>query len=234
MGLGAVLGEELMHKQGRVVNPAYLNYAMPRGRDLPAVRPILVEGHRDNGPYGAKSVGELPTCLAAPAVLNALYDATGIRFDSLPVTPDKVLAALRRPRRPASAAAPALAPPGSLADRPDASGLPARRALAPGPVRAQGRGRGTTGRGESFVATPETLAGDRWRPRPRRPLFGGGTDLNLQRRQGISRATDLVAIRQVAALRTPVVERDDGALEIGAAVTLQELLDHALVPQRAR
>src|SRR6185295_10653952 len=104
MGLGAVLGEELIYENGRPVNPAYLNYALPRAADLPRIRSILIEDPDPNGPYGAKSIGELGVIPVAPAVANAIYDAVGIRLRELPFTPDKVLAALaekegRRKRR---------------------------------------------------------------------------------------------------------------------------------------
>src|SRR5258705_257388 len=94
MGLGAVLGEELIYENGRLVNPAYLHYALPRAADLPRVRSILIEDPDPNGPYGAKSIGELGVIPAAPAVANAIYDAVGIRLRDLPFTPDKALAAL--------------------------------------------------------------------------------------------------------------------------------------------
>src|SRR5438045_3754530 len=94
MGLGAVLGEELIYENGRPVNPSYLNYALPRAADVPRVRPILIEDPDPNGPYGAKSIGELAVIPAAPAVANAIYDAVGIRLRELPFTPDKVLGAL--------------------------------------------------------------------------------------------------------------------------------------------
>src|SRR5439155_1575824 len=68
MGLGAALGEELIYEEGRLVNPAYLNYALPRAADLPRIRPILIEEGDPGGPYGAKSIGELSVIPAATAV----------------------------------------------------------------------------------------------------------------------------------------------------------------------
>src|SRR4029078_733473 len=103
MGLGAVLGEELIYEDGRAGNPAYLNYALPRAADLPRIRPILIAEGDPGGPYGAKSIGELSLIPAAPAVANAIYDAIGVRIRELPITPEKILRALakkeHRPRR---------------------------------------------------------------------------------------------------------------------------------------
>ncbi|MCQ0020961.1 molybdopterin-dependent oxidoreductase [Actinomadura madurae] len=93
-GLGAALGEELIRTEGRVVNPAYIDYAVPRAADVPAVRAVIVEGHDDAGPYGAKSVGEIPIIPPGAAIANAVYDAVGVRVRDLPITPDKVLRAL--------------------------------------------------------------------------------------------------------------------------------------------
>lgn len=229
MGLGAVLGEEIIVDGGRVVNPSYLNYAMPRASDLPQVRPILIEGATDNGPYGAKSVGELPICLAAPAVLNAIYDAIGIRFDSLPLTPDKVLAALRlRDGKPPREL--------KIWQRPSRWQIALVRRAYPLGLQSmlQRFGRKVANRVEP-VEIAEVLAptsanevlsalGDNT------AVLGGGTDLHLQRRQGISQHTRLVSLRLAHDL-TGVMEESAGDLRIGAATTLQELIDDPAVPQ---
>ena len=70
-------GEELIYENGRLVNPAYMHYALPRAADLPRVRPILIEDPDPNGPYGAKSIGELGIIPAAPAVANAVLRRGG-------------------------------------------------------------------------------------------------------------------------------------------------------------
>jgi CO/xanthine dehydrogenase Mo-binding subunit/CO/xanthine dehydrogenase FAD-binding subunit len=98
MGLGAALGEQLIYEAGRVVNPAYINYALPRVGDAPRVRAVLVEGPDPVGPYSAKGLGEITVVPAAPAVANAVYHAVGVRLRDLPITPDKVLHALRGDR----------------------------------------------------------------------------------------------------------------------------------------
>ncbi|WP_235737109.1 xanthine dehydrogenase family protein molybdopterin-binding subunit [Nocardioides alcanivorans] len=94
-GLGAALGENLHLEGGQVVNPSYLHYPMPRATTVPHVEVSLIEGPEPAGPFNAKSVGEIALIPAAPALLNAVYDATGIRFRSLPLSPDVVLNALR-------------------------------------------------------------------------------------------------------------------------------------------
>ena len=228
MGLGAVLGEELIHKEGRPVNPAYLHYALPRAADVPEVRPILIEGATDNGPFGAKSVGELPLVLAAPAVLNAVYDATEIRFDSLPLTPDKVLKALRdkegrAPRRY------------RLWRRPERWQIDLMRRAYPFGVHAimHRLGRKVAHRYHPPVAAPvshpvtaadlaaEAVSGH--------TVMGGGTDLRLQIRQGIQTPKAFASVRAVPEMRV-LDDLSDGALWIGGAVTLSEIIDSPSTP----
>src|SRR5205085_7001025 len=95
MGLGYALTEELkFDASGRVLNGSFVDYKIPTTRDMPRMTTILVEHSEPSGPYGAKSVGEVPINGPAPAIANALFDACGIRVRSLPLTPEKVLAAL--------------------------------------------------------------------------------------------------------------------------------------------
>ena len=95
MGLGFALLEEVVCEEGRVLNPFAFDYRTPRAGDLPELRTVLLE-HRDPvGPYGAKGVGEICMNPTAAAIANAVADAIGIRITSLPITPEKVLAALR-------------------------------------------------------------------------------------------------------------------------------------------
>ncbi len=77
------------------MNPAYLNYALPRASDLPRIRPILIEEGDPGGPYGAKSIGELSLIPAAPAIANAIYDAVGVRIYRQPITAEKIFDALQ-------------------------------------------------------------------------------------------------------------------------------------------
>ncbi len=95
IGLGYAFMEDYAVKDGRVLNPSFLNYKLPSALDIPEIEPIVVEqAHRD-GPYGAKGVGETTNVPLPPALANAIFDAVGIRIKSLPITPDKVLAALK-------------------------------------------------------------------------------------------------------------------------------------------
>lgn len=95
MGLGEALFEQVQFDAaGRPLNANFSDYKIPTAVDMPDVDCIVVESNEPNGPYGAKEVGEGAIMPTIPAVLNALYDATGIRFEKLPVTPEQVVAAL--------------------------------------------------------------------------------------------------------------------------------------------
>jgi len=97
MALGYALSEEVkFDEQGRVRNPGFVDYKVMSTLDMPAMTTFLVEDPEVTGPFGAKSAGEVPINCMAPAVANAVYDAVGIRIRSLPITPEKVLAALDR------------------------------------------------------------------------------------------------------------------------------------------
>ena len=94
MGLGFALLEEVVCEDGRVMNPFAFDYRTPRAGDMPEMTTVLLE-HRDpRGPYGAKGVGEICMNPTAAAIANAVADAIGTRITSLPITPEKVLAAL--------------------------------------------------------------------------------------------------------------------------------------------
>lgn len=72
-----------------------LDYKIPTVLEMPPVESILIETVDPEGPFGAKEVGQGPLLPVAPAVANAVYDALGIRADEVPITPDKVVRALR-------------------------------------------------------------------------------------------------------------------------------------------
>lgn len=86
--------EMLLDGQGRMINPSFLDYKILSSKDMPKLTTILVETEEPLGPYGAKSIGEVAINTATPAVLNAVFHATGIRFTKLPVRPEDVLRAL--------------------------------------------------------------------------------------------------------------------------------------------
>lgn len=95
MALGYALTEEIkFDEQGRVRNSGFVDYKVMSTLDMPQMTTILVEDAEETGPFGAKSAGEVPINGMAPALANALYDALGVRIRSLPITPEKVLAAL--------------------------------------------------------------------------------------------------------------------------------------------
>jgi 4-hydroxybenzoyl-CoA reductase alpha subunit len=104
MALGEVLMEEQAFRKGRHKIPSMLDYKSPTTLEMPPVESILVETLDPAGPYGAKECGQGPLLPVIPAVTNALADALGIDVDEVPITPDKVLAALegryRRPQMP--------------------------------------------------------------------------------------------------------------------------------------
>jgi len=96
MGLGQALMEEFPYFRGNILNPNLLDYRTLSPQQMPEVEVILVESEDPEGPYGAKECGEGPLLPILPAVANAVHDAVGVRLTSLPMTPDKVLAALER------------------------------------------------------------------------------------------------------------------------------------------
>jgi putative selenate reductase molybdopterin-binding subunit len=94
--LGYALSEEMMlDDSGRMVNPSFRDYKIFTAKDMPKLTTILVETEEPLGPYGAKSIAEVPINAPAPAVVNAIYHAIGVRFRKLPVRPEDVLRALR-------------------------------------------------------------------------------------------------------------------------------------------
>ncbi|HYK92562.1 MAG TPA: xanthine dehydrogenase family protein molybdopterin-binding subunit [Thermoplasmata archaeon] len=98
MGLGQFMGESMNFRGGRLLNPALLEYKIPMPQQMPRVEVLLVGDDDPEGPFGAKEAGEGPLVATLPAVGNAIYDALGVRFYDLPVTPDKVVRALERRR----------------------------------------------------------------------------------------------------------------------------------------
>lgn len=94
MGLGYSVTEQLIVREGKVVNPYFRDYKMATACDMPPITSILVETNDPAGPFGAKGLGEAGAICTAPAIANALFAATGVRLKALPLTPERVLEAL--------------------------------------------------------------------------------------------------------------------------------------------
>jgi 4-hydroxybenzoyl-CoA reductase subunit alpha len=95
MGMGQALTEEMIWKDGMLMNPGLLEYRSPSAVESPEVEPIIVESVDPEGPFGAKECSEGSLAATIPAIANAIYDAVGIRLHESPFTPERVLAGLR-------------------------------------------------------------------------------------------------------------------------------------------
>jgi CO/xanthine dehydrogenase Mo-binding subunit len=96
MGVGFALSEEMVFSSnGTLLTSSLSNYLIPTTVDMPEIEVIIVDNYDPTGPFGAKGVGEPTLVPTAAAILNAIYDAVGVRLYSLPATPEKVLKALR-------------------------------------------------------------------------------------------------------------------------------------------
>lgn len=94
-GLGTGIFEELIIKDGKVLNPDFVDYKIPTSDDMPEMIIKFVENSEETGPFGARGVAEPAMVPTAPAIANALYNAIGIRINSLPITSEKVLNAIK-------------------------------------------------------------------------------------------------------------------------------------------
>ncbi len=94
-GAGTALLEELVLRKGTPVNRNFRDYRIPTAMDAPEVTSIFVEAAHKDGPFGAKGVGEPALAPTAPAIGNAIYNAIGVRIKDLPITPEKILKALK-------------------------------------------------------------------------------------------------------------------------------------------
>jgi xanthine dehydrogenase molybdenum-binding subunit len=97
MGLGFALSEDYKKERGRNMNPNFLDYKVFSSADIKfPIHVECIETNDDAGPFGAKGVGEPGLVPTAPAIANAVYDAIGVRIKDLPITPEKILAALKK------------------------------------------------------------------------------------------------------------------------------------------
>jgi 4-hydroxybenzoyl-CoA reductase alpha subunit len=99
MGLGQLMSESLNYRGTRMLNPSLLEYKVLAASQMPRVECLLVGDDDPEGPFGAKEAGEGPLVATLPAAANALYDAVGVRFYDLPITPDKVVRGIERRRK---------------------------------------------------------------------------------------------------------------------------------------
>lgn len=95
MGVGYALTERLILEKGEVMNPNFRDYKLLTAKDVIPVEPVIVETIDEAGPYGAKGIGEPGLVPTAPAIANAIFDAIGVRIKDLPMTPEKILKALK-------------------------------------------------------------------------------------------------------------------------------------------
>ncbi|MDB5798767.1 MAG: hcrA [Paucimonas sp.] len=94
-GIGWALYEQFQYEDGRLINGNFADYTIATADAVPPLRTALVESMEPNGPFGAKGASETAIVPIAGAIANAVYDAVGVRINSLPITPEKVLAGLR-------------------------------------------------------------------------------------------------------------------------------------------
>jgi CO/xanthine dehydrogenase Mo-binding subunit len=94
-GMGLALSEQMVWDGARLANPSLMDYKVPTALDAPYdIEPIIVESHEPDGPFGAKGVGEIGINAVPAAIANAVAAATGIRFNALPLAPERVLRAM--------------------------------------------------------------------------------------------------------------------------------------------
>jgi len=94
-GMGYALSENYSWKEGRLQNPNFTDYKIPVFVGIPKIHSIFVETNEAGGPFGGKSIGESAINPTAVAIANAIYDAVGVRIKDLPITPEKILWALK-------------------------------------------------------------------------------------------------------------------------------------------
>jgi CO/xanthine dehydrogenase Mo-binding subunit len=97
--VGYGLLEEVVWDRGRIINDRLTNYIIPTSLDAPEMETIIVENPYPYGPFGAKGVGELPIDGTAPAIAAAVFNATGALVTEIPITPERLQAAIEMKRR---------------------------------------------------------------------------------------------------------------------------------------
>ncbi|MGE0038403.1 MAG: 4-hydroxybenzoyl-CoA reductase subunit alpha [Xanthobacteraceae bacterium] len=102
MGMGQAMSEEVGYHDGLMLTANMLDYRVPTIDDSPPIEVGIIESNDPNGPFGAKEAGEGSLAAFLPALTNAIADAIGLRFNDLPVTPDRVFAAIEKRQRAAA------------------------------------------------------------------------------------------------------------------------------------
>jgi CO/xanthine dehydrogenase Mo-binding subunit len=97
--LGQALMEDYKLHEGRTSTSGFAKYILPTSLDVPHITSIILEDPDPIGPLGVKGIGEPAMVPTIPAVMNAIYDAVGVRITDLPATPEKVLAAIKQKER---------------------------------------------------------------------------------------------------------------------------------------
>lgn len=224
-GIGMALSEDLVFDHGRPVNTSMITYRVPRIFEATEIETAYVETNDPRGPLGAKSSGEMSINPTVAAIANAVANATGIRFRTLPITPHKMLAELKRksPRdlelkpwlRPYNlevATARSLYPKGLF---------PAMKKLGETFAKPRPRVTGYDYEKADDIAHAVQLLGQSNR---RVKLMAGGTDLLTGIRQGVYAPELVIDISRTAGLGGIEIGQD--RVRIGAAVTLAELTEH--------
>ena len=103
MGIGSALYEGFVfNDKGELLNPNFHDYRICSTLQVPSgekIKPMTVEIPHREGPFGAKGIGETAMCPSAPAIANAIYNATGARLVHLPMIPERILQAIKKTRR---------------------------------------------------------------------------------------------------------------------------------------
>jgi carbon-monoxide dehydrogenase large subunit len=96
-GIGTAIFEEVKYDDGgRMLNPNFRDYRVPTAADAPEIAPIIVEAAHEEGPFGAKGIGEMTLVSTPTAIGNAIFNATGIRIKDLPITQEKMFDLLKK------------------------------------------------------------------------------------------------------------------------------------------
>ncbi|MDO8300891.1 molybdopterin cofactor-binding domain-containing protein [Lacisediminimonas sp.] len=224
-GIGMALREELVFDHGAPVNASFITYKVPRAMETPEIITRFIETLDPSGPLGAKAGGEHSINPTIAAIANAVADAIGVRFTSLPITPAKVLAALaerraeklalqpwREPMNLEVAAVRKLYPVGLF---------PAMQSLG----RAVGRKREpVAGYTYEMADSPEDAVRRLAQPGRSAKLLAGGTDLQPGARQGIYQPDVMIDIARLQELRGIRIEPH--CVTIGAGTTLADIVAH--------